>query len=308
VSQAHVKLAAELLAKHGRQGVMPENLSNPCRHVDDAPMTGFSELDRLDPVLVPESVQLIAGAPGVGVTAWLLAVASHVAGRERRGVVYISSESREAVLRRLRLRDTTVDWPRLRSEGLDDDDQQTVERVTAEIHQWPLIIIEASDLTTAVQAARATFAEQAEWRPGLVVIDDPTGPTRPEPQVPDPAAWLQAAQRIAREASVPVLVAARATPVADDGRDLTRPTLYTRLGSWAKMQRYCDAVWVVHRDEHYDLDSPQRGLGEIHLMLNRLDLPRLVLRLGFLEDRARWFDLAKPGSGEGSPSDAGRPQ
>jgi replicative DNA helicase len=308
VSQAHVKLTAESLAKHGRQDVVPEDLSSLRRHVDDAPGTGFSELDRLHPVLVPGCVQLVAGAPGVGVTAWLLAVASHVAGRERRGVVYISSESREAVLRRLVLRHTTVDWPRLRARALDDHDQQTVERVTAEVHQWPLGIIEASDPTTAVQAAGAALAELAEWRPGLVVIDDPTGPTRPEPQVPDPAAWLQVAQRLAREASVPVLVAARATPVADNGRDLTRPTLYTRLGSWAKMQRYCDAVWVVHRDEHYDLDSPQRGLGEIHLMLNRLELPRLVLQLGFLEDRASWFDLAKPTSGEASPSDAWRPQ
>jgi replicative DNA helicase len=150
--------------------VVPEDLSNPSQHVDDAPLTGFSELDRLHPVLVPGSVQLIAGAPGVGVTAWLLAVSSHVAGRERRGVVYISGESREAILRRLVLRDTTVDWPRHRAGSLDDDTQQTVEQTTAEIHQWPLTIIEASNPTTAIQAAGATFAEQEEWRPGLVVI------------------------------------------------------------------------------------------------------------------------------------------
>jgi hypothetical protein len=50
-------------------------------------------------------------------------------------------------------------------------------------------------------------------------------------------------------------------------------------------------MWVLHRDEHYDPQSSQRGLGELHLLLNRLEFPRIVVHLGFREDRATWFDL-----------------
>jgi hypothetical protein len=195
----------------------------------EAPSTGFRALDRLHPVRVPGTVQLVAGAPGVRVSAWLLAVAGHVAGQQDRGVVYVTGETRDALRRRLILRGTKVDWHRLRVADLDDNDEREVDRVTAQVRRWLLAIVAAADPLATGEGVRAGLEGLADNAPGLVVIDDPTGPARQLSRV-DAAALLEMAREVASQRSVAVLVAVRATPAAHDGRDLTRPTLYSPAG------------------------------------------------------------------------------
>jgi DNA repair protein RadA/Sms len=72
--------------------------------------TGFGELDRaLGGGLVPGSVTLIAGEPGVGKSTLLLQLAAAVAGRDRRALVVSAEESAEQVRRRAQRLSSSVE-------------------------------------------------------------------------------------------------------------------------------------------------------------------------------------------------------
>jgi replicative DNA helicase len=250
--------------------------------------TGLRDLDRLLGSLTPGTVHLVAGPPGVGVTALLLTLLSSIAGQPGGGAVYVAGHpSRQELVRRLLAMGGAVDAHSLRAGTLSEEERTRMHMAVDRLRSWPLEFIDRPSPEDGRVRAAASRVVTDTGSLQLLIIDDPTGPASDDGPV-DPGGWVKLASRLAEEFDATAFVACHALPLSPDGRDLMTPAAYTRLSRWSTIQRHVDAVWMLHRPEMYDPNSPDRGLGELKLLSNRLELPEATIRLTFLAHRASW--------------------
>lgn len=122
--------------------------------------TGIGEFDRmLGGGIVPGSVILVGGDPGIGKSTLLLQVAAHLATRGQR-ILYVSSEE-SALQTRLR-------GERLFGGGQASDNPQAIASTTAE----PVLLDSLNELHILADTNLARIIEQARLvRPAVMVID-----------------------------------------------------------------------------------------------------------------------------------------
>lgn len=270
----------------------PEAAEWPTRSM---PLTsGVTDLDRIR-ALQTGRATILTGHPGVGTSALAIGVALHVATHDQGSVVYVTDhlEGHE-VKDRMLAQEGRLDLnPSPATAGSEDRDQrhwcanETLERL-------PIAIMANVDGVTPKRIADvARSLERIDKPPRLLVVDR-VASLRPTQGGPQGASQLVSVllDAIGHYRLATLLVEQPRRHICEVHQGPTvqpRVSVSTLFPDLAP--RLQSLLWL-HRPEIFDEDSPDKGIGEIHVPWQRHGA-RGVIRAAFLEHLSRWANLAR---------------
>ena len=209
--------------------------------------TGFAALDRLLGGLRPGEMQIVAGRPGMGKTAFLLSVARHIALAQNSRVLFFSLEMDGAPLaQRLAAQQSGIEAVRLRDGLWAPDEQPGLARTVQALHDLPILIDETPALSVQQLAQRC----QRRSDLGLVVVDYLqllSGGGRFDNRTQEVGQVARQLKTLARELHVPLLAAAQLSRAVEQRLD--RRPLLSDLRESGSIEQEADAVIFLHRAE-----------------------------------------------------------
>jgi replicative DNA helicase len=258
--------------------------------------TGFIDIDRMTTGLSPGDLIIVAGRPSSGKTTLAMNIAEHVAeGRGETVVVFSMEMSKEQLLMRSIASLERLDFQRLKSARLDDDEWPKITQATSRIAKAKLLIDDTAALRVTELRARARRVKR-EHELALVIVDylqlmRGEGQNR-NLEVAHISAGLKA---LAKELHVPVVA------LSQLNRDVTRDNRTPRLSDLrdsGAVEQDADVVLFVHRDEDSgnEKDNGQSttgGIAEIIIGKQR-NGPRGTVHLTFNGSQVRFENYAGP--------------
>ncbi len=264
---------------------------------------GYPDVDHVLLGLQPQTLNVVAAAPGNCKTTFVLGAATHVAMTLRRPVVFFSLEmSRAALTQRVLAAQARVDSRRLRTGKLQENDWPRITAAVSRLAGSPLVIDETSICTLLHMRARCRRVRARYGDLGLVVVDYlqlMTSTGRAENRQVEVAQFSRGLKLLAKDLDVPVLVAAQINRNVDQRQD-KRPILSDLRESGA-IEADSDTVMCLYRDELYNPESKDKGLIEVLIRKHRegetVGGGPNGIRLAFLAHNAMLASVARVGSG-----------
>ena len=210
--------------------------------------TGFPALDRVLGGLRPGEMQIVAGRPGMGKTAFLLSVVRNIALAQNRRVLFFSLEMDSApIVQRLAAQQSGIEADRLRDGLYSPAEQPVLGRAVQALHDLPILI----DETPALSVQQ--LAQRCRRQPGLdlVVVDYLqllTGGGRSENRTQEVGLVARQLKTLARELHLPLLAAAQLSRSVEQRLD-KRPLL-SDLRESGGIEQEADVVIFLHRLEN----------------------------------------------------------
>ena len=258
--------------------------------------TGFRDLDALCQGLRPGQLVIIRARPGMGKTAFALALALRAAARSGKRVLFFSLEmSLQELSERAVAALAKVDLPRLQSGELDQAGLRRVDRAIAELHHADLLL-NADPAVWVGDIRLAALRERARGGIGLVVVDylqlmsPPARFRGPESRQAEVAEMSRHLKLLARELQVPIIALSQLSRNLESRHD-KRPQLSDLRESGA-LEQDADLVLFLYRDELYDEYSPSKGLVEL-IVAKHHNGPIGKATLWFEPEFMRYGDLAR---------------
>ena len=235
--------------------------------------TDFRELDALAKGLRAGQLIIVGARPGMGKTAFALALALRPAVRKAKRVLFFSLEmSVEELSERAVAAGAKVDLSRLQSGELDGDELGHVDRAIGELRDAELIL--NADPTVRVGDIRlSALRERARGGIGLIVVDYlqlMSGAAKSrgaENRQAEVAEISRSLKLLARELEVPIIALSQLSRNLESRHD-KRPQLSDLRESGA-LEQDADLVLFLYRDELYDENSPSKGLVEVIVAKHR---------------------------------------
>ena len=258
--------------------------------------TGFYDIDDLLSGLQPGNLIVIAARPGVGKSALVTNLARNVAMGDHQNpgtpVVLFSLEmSRFEIGMRLLCSEAKVGWSRIRSGGASNDDWIRIRDASEDLHQAPLFIVDAGNVSIVDIRAKARRLRSKEGL-GLVVIDYlqlMSGHARTESRQQEVAEISRSLKMLAKELEVPVIAVSQLNRNPETRAD-KKPQL-SDLRESGSIEQDADIVMFIHRDDANEEDA-KRNTTDIIVAKNR-NGPTKTLQLIFRPDLTRFENIAK---------------
>jgi replicative DNA helicase len=249
--------------------------------------TGFRDLDQITAGLHVCEQTVIAGRPGMGKTAFAMALALNVAGTiptagVRQGVAFFSLEmDREQLAARTVCSEARVDSERLRTGTCQPEDWARLTQAASWLAQIPLVIddrpgmspLEIRAKCRRIQAEMARLPKDSAGNVtqlSLVVVDYlqlmkaramlQNNASREQ----EVSACSQVLKDLSKELRVPVVALAQLNRIVASAKD-KRPELQDLRESGA-IEQNADTVIFIHREEYYMKEKTPndlRGVAEI---------------------------------------------
>jgi replicative DNA helicase len=258
--------------------------------------TGFFDIDDLLSGLQPGNLIVIAARPGVGKSALVTNLARNVAVGDHQNpgtpVVLFSLEmSRFEIGMRLLCSEAKVGWSRIRSGGASNDDWIRIRDASEDLHQAPLFIVDAGNVSIVDIRAKARRLRSKEGL-GLVVVDYlqlMSGHARTESRQQEVAEISRSLKMLAKELEVPVIAVSQLNRNPETRAD-KKPQL-SDLRESGSIEQDADIVMFIHRDDANEEDA-KRNTTDIIVAKNR-NGPTKTLQLIFRPDLTRFENIAK---------------
>ena len=222
--------------------------------------TGFADVDRLLNGLQPGQLIILAGRPGVGKSVAAVDVLRNAAIRHRMPSAIVALEmSKVEVVTRILSAEARVPLHALRSGHVDDADWTRLARAMADIGDAPLHIDDTATMTLAdIRAKTLKLKQQHGLR--LLVVDylqlmSTSGRTENRQQ--EVGELSRGLKLLAKELQVPIIGVSQLNR-GPENRPNKRPTK-ADLRESGSLENDADVVWLVHRDDYYDKESPRAG-------------------------------------------------
>jgi len=252
--------------------------------------TGFIDLDRLLGGMQRSDLLIIAGRPGMGKTALLLAMAHTAAKKFNQRVALFSLEmSREQVVQRLVSAETGIDSRRLRLGELEEDEWPLFVHATGVLAELPIFIDDTPSIS-ALQLRTKARRLHAEYGLDLVIVDYlqlMRGDFRSENRVQEISSISRSLKGLARELNVPVLAASQLSRAVESRQD--KHPILSDLRESGSIEQDADVVMFIYRDELYNPDTEFPNLADISVAKHR-NGPTGRVQLYFHEQLATFSD------------------
>lgn len=232
--------------------------------------TGFSGLDKLTGGLQPSDLIVVAGRPSMGKTALCLNIAQNAAlmgDGDGQGVpigIFSLEMSKEQLVMRLLSSDAEVEFFKIRSGGLREEERTKLGRAAGKLYSAPIYIDDTPALTVLELRARARRLKK-EHGLQLLVIDylqlmrgRSSSADRREQEISEISRFLKA---LAKELNIPVIAISQLNRMVEQRED-KRPRLSDLRESGA-IEQDADVILFIYRDEVYNKESKSKGLAEI---------------------------------------------
>jgi len=236
----------------------------------------------------------VAARPAMGKTAFCLNMASNAATRFGKTVLFCSLEmSAEQLAIRLMASEARIDVGRMRTGQFKENEWGRLMKAVTGLAKAPIYIDDSASLSPQVLASRARRLK-AEKDLHLIIIDYlqlmetlTPGINSREQQIGDISRKLK---MLAKDLNIPVIALAQLNRGVEQRAD-KRPMMSDLRESGA-IEQDADIISFVYRDEYYNEDSEDKGLGEIIIGKHRSGETGSV-KLKFFGQFVRFENLAK---------------
>jgi len=266
-------------AKSGGLGKLQHFLKNNLKELEDnsrAPgeisglPTGFTKLDKMLLGLQPGQLVVLAARPAMGKTALAMNLAINACETSGLPIAIFSLEmTANDLSMRMLSGKAKVDSTRIRKKNFLDTDLRSLGKAVQELANLPIFINDDGG-TTVLDVMSQCRKIKSEQGLGLVIIDylqlmksHTNNPSR-EQQISEMSRSLK---MMAKELNCPVMALSQLNRGVES-RPNKRPTTADLRESGA-IEQDADIVMFVYRDEVYDPNSKEKGIGEIIIGKNR---------------------------------------
>jgi len=234
--------------------------------------TGFADYDTRIGGLLPGSLIVLAGRPGMGKTSVALDIVRHTAVRAGLPVGVFSLEMRrEELAAKLLSAESDVPGRFLRTGHVSSRQWREVWQARHRLAQAPIVVDDTADLRLVDLEARARRLKAEHPALALLVVDYlglVTAGVRVEHRRQEVGLIARRLKALAGTLGVPVLVLSQLNRDAAKRSD-PRPNL-SDLAESGEIEAHADAVVFVHRPEYYaPEDDELRGLAELVVAKHR---------------------------------------
>jgi replicative DNA helicase len=232
--------------------------------------TGFTDLDRMTGGLQSSDLIVVAGRPSMGKTSLALNMARFAAlfGNGKDGGlpvgVFSLEMSKEQLVMRLLSSEAEVEFFKIRSGGLREEERTGLGRAAGKLYSAPLYIDDTPALSVLELRARARRLKK-EHGLALLVVDylqlmrgKTSSPDRREQEISEISRSLKA---LAKELNVPVIAISQLNRMVEQRED-KRPRLSDLRESGA-IEQDADVIIFIYRDIVYNKDSKEPDTAEI---------------------------------------------
>lgn len=277
------------------KAVLRENLAEIEKQANaDGPtgiMTGFKKLDEKLLGLQPGQLVIIAARPAMGKTSFVLNIAVNSVKESGLPIAFFSLEMLAPELSgRILASEAGIDAKLLRTKNFQPQDMQKLMRAVQTVSNLPIKINDEGDinLLDIKSQCRKLKAEQGL---GVVVIDylqlmgSHTKATNPVERTTEISRGLK---NLAKELGCPVIALSQLNRSAAS-RENKRPML-NDLRDSGSIEQDADVVLLIHREEYYNPETPDKGIGEIIVAKNRAGEPGTV-KLAWIANQTKFANL-----------------
>ena len=251
-------------------------------------------MEQVYDLTVPGEHNFVAADVFVHNTAFGLGIATHVAVREQKPVLFFSLEmGHHELTERVLAAEARVDSKKLRTGKLTEPEWGKISHAIGRVAEAPLYIDDNPHATVMEIRAKARRLKSKLGDLGLVVIDYMqlmSGSARAENRQVEVSEMSRGLKILARELEIPVVALSQLNRGLELRAD-KRPML-ADLRESGGLEQDADVVMFVYRDEVYHPDSNDKGQAEIIVAKHRSG-PTGIDRLAFLNSYAKFENMAK---------------
>ena len=259
---------------------------------------GFLNIDKFIGGIRSNDLILIGSRPQIGRTSFLLSIANHIAVRKNKVALIVSLEmNQEKLGDRFLSMESGIEAHRLWKNDLDESDWDKLACATGKLSPVK-IILETSPNADAVLIEKlaknisSNLLKKSDF--GMIGIDflQEIGPhiggrDRKNFYIN----VIKKLKEIANTVNVPIFLCSNLSTGIDQ-RGNKRP-LVSDIESYDQIEKFLDLIFLLYRDQHYFLDSDDKGIAEVQIAKNRgLDIPSRPIRLAFLPHLTKFANLA----------------
>jgi len=264
--------------------------------------TGFTDLDRLTSGWQPSDLIILAARPGMGKTAFTLALARNAAVDFDKPVAVFSLEmSNVQLVQRLISMEAEISGSKLRSGQLEDYEWQQLQSAIEKMSEVPIYIDDTPGINIFELRAKCRRMKM-QHDIQMVVIDylqlmsggPDSGKGNREQEI---SMISRSLKGLAKELSVPVIALSQLSRAVETRGGNKRPMLSDLRESGA-IEQDADIVSFIYRPEYYSILEDEegnslKGVGEIIIAKHRngaLD----TVKLKFIDHFAKFTNLDDP--------------
>lgn len=266
--------------------------------------SGFYDLDALTSGFEPNQFVVIGGRPAMGKTAIGVDIAWNIASKQNnqhKPVFFFSLEmDRRQLARRLTTRLSGIDGGYLKNPKIISDTQWTQVLMAMETSEESRLYIcdhSQMDMFDITGSIRRLIARTGE-KPGAIFVDHIHILAGTEEDAKDEQSKISKASRLLKNLSsettgfgCPVFGLAQLNRGVES-RQNKRPML-SDLRASGSLEQDADFVFLLYRDEYYNPDTPDRGIGEVIVAKGR-DSGTGTIKLLYDAPMAQFKNLSKP--------------
>ena len=232
--------------------------------------TGFHELNYRTGGFRGGQFILIGGRPAMGKSSFAVNIAETVAITNKKPVAIFNLEMpKSMIVSRILCSQAYIDSQKVLSGKFEGEDWARLGKVLDKIAAAPLFIDDSSSITVSEIHAKCQRIKQV-YGLSMVVIDYlqlMRDDSRTESRQVEVASISRALKVMSKELNVPVIALSQLNR-ANEGRRDKRPTLSDIRESGA-IEQDADMVMLIHRDDYYNPESPDKNMAEIIIAKHR---------------------------------------
>ncbi len=261
--------------------------------------SGFRDLDAMTAGFQKADMIVVAARPGMGKTALCLNIALNAAIRSRIPVGIFSLEmSRQQLALRMICSDARVDFKRLRTGYLAQDEINRIVASVGRLSEAPIYTDDSGALTALELRAKARRLKKDKGI-GMIVVDylqlmrGATSRSGQDNRVQEISEISRSLKALAKELDIPVIAISQLNRGVESRTD-KRPQMADLRESGA-IEQDSDLILFIYREEMYkkeDVPEEKKGIAEIIIGKQR-NGPMGVVSLAFLSRYTRFEDLAR---------------
>ncbi|MGO2110835.1 MAG: replicative DNA helicase [Pseudoclavibacter sp.] len=254
--------------------------------------TGFTEFDRLTNGLHGGQLIIVAARPGLGKSTLALDFARSAALHHDQPAIFFSLEmGRSELAMRMMSAEASVRLNKMRTGGLDQNDQADLARAAGRINDKPLFLDDSPNMTLVEIRAKCRRIKQKHGLK-LVVIDYlqlMTSGKRVESRQQEVSEFSRALKLLAKELDVPVIALSQLNRNSEQRAD-KKPQV-SDLRESGSLEQDADMVLLLHRDGAYEKDHPRAGEADLIVAKHR-NGPTDTIALSFQGHLSRFGNMA----------------
>jgi len=232
--------------------------------------TGFRELNYRTGGFRGGQLILIGGRPAMGKSSFAVNIAETAAITNKKPVAIFNLEMpKSMIVSRILCSQAYIDSQKVLSGKFEGEDWARLGKVLDKIAAAPLFIDDSSSITVSEIHAKCQRIKQVHGL-SMVIIDYlqlMRDDSRTESRQVEVASISRALKVMSKELDVPVVALTQLNRANETRRD-KRPTLSDIRESGA-IEQDADMVMLIHRDDYYNPDSPDKNVAEIIIAKHR---------------------------------------